>query len=131
MTPQEISELSANGISFELHTHRHRVPRDQTLFEREIRDNRERLEAITKARTQHFCYPGGDYDRQFLPWLAGEGVVSATTCDPGLSSARAEPLLLPRFVDTTGQTALEFESWLTGVGALIAAGAKGLSLRKS
>lgn len=129
MTPQEIAELAAAGISFELHTHRHRVPRDKTRFEREIRDNREHLEALTKTRATHFCYPGGDYDRRFLPWLAAQGVISATTCEPGLSSTNSEPLLLPRFVDTTGQTALDFESWLTGVGALIAAGAKGFSLR--
>jgi hypothetical protein len=41
-----------------------------------------------------------------------------------LASVRSQPLLLPRFVDTTGQTTLEFESWLTGVGALLSAGAK-------
>ena len=57
----------------------------------------------------------------FLPWLAELGVVSATTCDPGLASARSQPLLLHRFIDTTGKPALEFESWLTGVGALLAA----------
>jgi hypothetical protein len=36
---------------------------------------------------------------------------------------RSQLLLLPRFIDTTAQTALEFESWLTGVGALLSAGA--------
>ena len=122
MTPEEIAELAAAGISFELHTHRHRTPRDQTLFVKEIRDNRDALQAITKKRPTHFCYPSGDYDLMFLPWLAEEGVVSATTCDPGLTSARSTPLLLPRFIDTTAQTPLEFESWLTGVGALVSRG---------
>jgi peptidoglycan/xylan/chitin deacetylase (PgdA/CDA1 family) len=119
MTPGEIAELAAAGIDFELHTHRHRMPRDRALFEREIRDNREALEAMTKNRPVHFCYPSGDYDRMFLPWLTEQGVVSATTCDPGLASVRSNSLLLPRFVDTTGQTALDFESWLSGVGAMI------------
>jgi peptidoglycan/xylan/chitin deacetylase (PgdA/CDA1 family) len=123
MAPEEIAELAAAGIDFELHTHRHRTPRDQNLFEREIRDNREALEAITKTRTTHFCYPSGDYDLMFLPWLAALGVISATTCDPGLASMRSQSLLLPRFIDATAQTPLEFESWLTGVGALLAAGA--------
>ncbi len=122
MTAQEIAELASAGISFELHTHRHRTPRDRTLFEKEIHDNREALQAITKTRPAHFCYPSGDYDRMFLPWLAEDGVASATTCDPGLASSKAEPLLLPRVVDTTGKTALDFESWLTGVGGLISAG---------
>jgi peptidoglycan/xylan/chitin deacetylase (PgdA/CDA1 family) len=119
MTPEEIAELAAAGISFQLHTHRHRTPRNQALFLKEVRDNRDALQAFTKTRPTHFCYPSGDYDLMFLPWLAEEGVVSATTCDPGLASARSLPLLLPRFVDTTAQTPLEFESWLTGVGALL------------
>jgi len=119
MAPEEIAELAAVGISFELHTHRHRTPRDRDLFEREIRDNRNALEAITKKRPTHFCYPSGDYDLMFLPWLAQQGVVSATTCDPGLATTRSEPLLLPRFIDTTAQTELEFESWLTGVADLV------------
>jgi len=129
MTSAEISELAATGINFELHTHRHRMPRDRALFEREIRDNRETLEAMTKNRPVHFCYPSGDYERMFLPWLTEEGVVSATTCDPGLASVRREPLLLPRFIDTTGQTALEFESWLTGVGAMLSLGATTAAFR--
>jgi peptidoglycan/xylan/chitin deacetylase (PgdA/CDA1 family) len=129
MAPEEIAELAAAGIDFELHTHRHRTPRDQNLFEREIRDNREALEAITKTPTTHFCYPSGDYDLMFLPWLAALGIISATTCDPGLASMRSQPLLLPRFIDATAQTPLEFESWLTGVGALLAAGANTARLR--
>jgi peptidoglycan/xylan/chitin deacetylase (PgdA/CDA1 family) len=129
MAPEEIAELAAAGIDFELHTHRHRTPRDRDLFEKEIRDNREALEAITKMRTRHFCYPSGDYDLMFLPWLAALGVISATTCDPALVSTRSNPLLLPRFIDATAQTPLEFESWLTGVGALLAAGANTARLR--
>ncbi|MGA7402973.1 MAG: polysaccharide deacetylase family protein [Candidatus Sulfotelmatobacter sp.] len=129
MTPGEIAELAAAGIAFELHTHRHRTPRDQYLFQKEIQDNREAIESITKIRPRHFCYPSGDYDLMFLPWLAEQGVISATTCDPGLASVQSRPLLLPRFIDTTGRTALEFESWLTGVGALLSAGASATSLR--
>jgi peptidoglycan/xylan/chitin deacetylase (PgdA/CDA1 family) len=129
MDPQEIAELAAAGIDFQLHTHRHRTPRDRDLFEREIRDNRETLEAITKTHTSHFCYPSGDYDLMFLPWLAAQGVISATTCDPGLASTRSQSLLLPRFIDATAQTPLEFEGWLTGVGALLAAGANTARLR--
>jgi peptidoglycan/xylan/chitin deacetylase (PgdA/CDA1 family) len=119
MSPEEIAELAAGGINFELHTHRHRTPRERALFSKEIQDNRSALEAITKTRTSHFCYPSGDYDLIFLPWLAELGVVSATTCEPGMVSSRSRPLLLNRFVDTTGKTALEFESWLAGVAPLV------------
>jgi hypothetical protein len=88
------------------------------------------LEAMTKNKPVHFCYPSGDYERMFLPWLAEQGVISATTCDPGLASVRSEPFLLPRFIDTTGQTALEFESWLTGVGAMLSVGATTAAFRE-
>jgi hypothetical protein len=62
------------------------------------------------------------YEAQFLPWLAQENVISATTCETGFATRNNNLLLLPRFVDTTGTTALEFESWLTGVGHLLSRG---------
>ena len=121
MTSSEISELAAAGIDFQLHTHRHRTPRDEKLFEREIDDNLAVLQSLTRSRPTHFCYPSGDYDLMFLPWLAKKGVVTATTCDAGLASTRSNPLLLPRFIDTTIRTPLEFESWAAGVGMLMSA----------
>jgi len=116
MRPAEIAELAQNGVDFQLHTHRHRTPRDQTLFRKEIYDNRESLRKYTGSSAAHFCYPSGVYCAEFLPWLSQEEVISATTCDAGLATRRNHPLLLPRVVDTSAQTAIEFESWLTGVG---------------
>jgi peptidoglycan/xylan/chitin deacetylase (PgdA/CDA1 family) len=118
MRREEIAQLASEGIDFQLHTHRHRTPLDEHLFVREIRDNRRKLLDLTAGSvTSHFCYPSGVYHLEFLPWLEKEGVVSATTCEPGLASLEDHPLLLPRFVDTSARTSLEFESWLTGVGA--------------
>jgi len=119
MTPSEVGELAASGVDFQLHTHRHRTPKDEALFRREILDNRGWLDRVVNKPSQHFCYPAGDYDRQFLPWLRALGVVSATTCDAGLVTTASDSLLLPRFVDTTSRSMTEFESWLTGVGDLL------------
>jgi peptidoglycan/xylan/chitin deacetylase (PgdA/CDA1 family) len=119
MRPAEIAELAAQGVDFQLHTHRHRTPKEETLFRKEILDNRKWLEGVVKTPTEHFCYPSGDYDPQFLPWLRADGVVSATTCDAGLATPGGDVLLLPRFVDTTMRSTTEFESWLTGVGDLL------------
>jgi len=120
MTPQEVAQLAQQGVDFQLHTHRHRMPKDEALFRKEIRDNRESLSHSGLHHFVHFCYPSGVHDTQFCPWLASEGVVSATTCDVGLASPRNSALLLPRLVDTTSRSPLEFESWLTGVGNLLA-----------
>jgi peptidoglycan/xylan/chitin deacetylase (PgdA/CDA1 family) len=119
MTPQEVACLAADGIDVQLHTHRHRTPLDRDLFIREIVDNRVEIEDMTHHSAAHFCYPCGVYCDEFLPWLKEQGVLSATTCDPGLASSSSHPLLLPRMVDHSACSALEFESWLVGVGALL------------
>jgi peptidoglycan/xylan/chitin deacetylase (PgdA/CDA1 family) len=120
MRSNEIAQLAQEGVDFQLHTHRHRTPSDEALFRREIRDNRCRLQSMIGERsTSHFCYPSGVYELEFLPWLQAEHVISATTCDPGLASCSSNPLLLPRFVDTSTCTTLEFEGWLSGAATII------------
>jgi peptidoglycan/xylan/chitin deacetylase (PgdA/CDA1 family) len=119
MNPNEIEQLAREGVDFQLHTHRHRTPRERHLFQTEIRQNRERLRELTGQTAEHFCYPGGVYDPQFLPWLEEEGVKSATTCDISLATASHNSLLLPRFIDTPGQSEIEYESWLCGVGQML------------
>jgi peptidoglycan/xylan/chitin deacetylase (PgdA/CDA1 family) len=120
MTPAEIAELSAQGVDFQLHTHRHRTPNDETLFRKEIRDNRKRLQEITGHVATHFCYPSGVYRMEFLPWLKAENVVSATTCEASPASQASDALLLPRLVDTHSKSAVEFETWLDGAGSFLA-----------
>src|SRR5579875_2034949 len=46
MTADEAVAISRAGIDIQLHTHRHRTPRDRDLFRREIVDNRSRIEEI-------------------------------------------------------------------------------------
>jgi peptidoglycan/xylan/chitin deacetylase (PgdA/CDA1 family) len=117
MTREEAAEVSRQGIAVELHTHRHRTPNDHALFLREINDNRERIEQIRDDAPRHFCYPSGIYRSEFLPWLREAGVTTATTCDPGLASAKSDPLLLPRLVDTSFLSPLDVEGWMTGMSA--------------
>ncbi|HEY1658746.1 MAG TPA: polysaccharide deacetylase family protein [Candidatus Sulfotelmatobacter sp.] len=116
MSVDEVKQLAAEGVDFQLHTHRHRAPRTEELFRREIWDNRARITKAIGGERNHFCYPSGAYRPEFLDWLAKEEVISATTCDTGFATEETNPLLLPRFVDTTGRTDLEFESWVGGIG---------------
>lgn len=119
MTPDEARQMAAAGVDIQLHTHRHWLPKDETLIRREIGDNRARVEAITSCAATHFCYPSGVYYPELLPWLRELNVRSATTCDPGLASASDDPLLLPRFLDHCGVSQVEFEAWAAGVGAVL------------
>jgi len=66
---------------------------------------------MTGLRASHFCYPSGVYDLRFLPWLQEAGIVSATTCELGLATSSSNPQLLPRLVDVTGLSSIEFEGW--------------------
>lgn len=120
MNPTELREVSQNGIDLQLHTHRHRTPRDKTLFVREIEDNIREIQQMTESPSQpsHFCYPCGDYDPDFYPWLQELGVESATTCQPGLANSRTNPFELPRLLDMPTLSSLEFEGWLSGFSDL-------------
>lgn len=115
MTPEEAAASAAAGIDIQLHTHRHRTPRDRSLFEREIRDNRKRILAITGREPRHFCYPSGVYADQFLPWLRDLGVKTATTCERGFAQRTSDSLLLPRLLDDSNMSLLQFEAFVSGV----------------
>jgi peptidoglycan/xylan/chitin deacetylase (PgdA/CDA1 family) len=119
MTAEETAEVAREGISIELHTHRHRTPRDRGLFLKEIQDNRREIMEITGKRPEHFCYPCGDYVPEFFGWLREEGVRSATTCNLGFASAADDAMELPRLLDMATFSAVEFEGWLTGVCAAL------------
>jgi peptidoglycan/xylan/chitin deacetylase (PgdA/CDA1 family) len=121
MSIDELRSLDQRLVDVQLHTHRHRTPRDYTLFVREIEDNLAALEVMgfPKAGRVHFCYPSGDSDSVFYPWLESLGIQSATTCEPAYAERLTHPLNLPRFLDTMGTTRLEFRSWVSGVAGLL------------
>lgn len=121
MTAEEVATLARAGIGFELHSHRHRVPLDRALFLRELDENRQFIQQYASAGTApaHFCYPSGVHRPEFLPWLAEAGVRSATTCESGMATVDTKPLLLPRVIDGEHLTEVEFESWLSGIGAFL------------
>jgi peptidoglycan/xylan/chitin deacetylase (PgdA/CDA1 family) len=119
MTPDEVRTLAAQGLDVQLHTHRHRSPLEEPAYRTEIAANRDRIVAMTGRVPTHFCYPSGVCMPQFGPWLEHEGVVSSTTCEPGMATASADFQRLPRLLDHAHMTDLEFEAWLTGLGALL------------
>lgn len=121
MTPGEVARVAQQGVDVQLHTHRHRSPSDRALFLRELADNAAAIRAMVPSSgpLTHFCYPSGIWREELLPWLREQGVQSATTCVPGLASPDDEPLLLPRLVDTSFLSNVEFEGWLSGASSLL------------
>ncbi len=119
MTPNEAAECARRGVDIQLHTHRHRVPRNRDEFWREIDDNRRRIQEITGRSPRHFCYPGGVYYPECFAWLRERDVVSATTCDPDLISRRTEAMCAPRLVDVSSLNDTEFDAWLSGLASLL------------
>lgn len=119
MRADELRELANDGVDFQLHTHVHRTPADPEEFMRDVLLNRDRLQAMTGRSPLHLCYPSGNYRAAYLPVLRRHGILSATTCDPGLATHAADPLLLPRFVDTGGVSSIVYEAWLTGMAACL------------
>lgn len=121
MRPEEVRALPRDLVDVQLHTHRHRTPRDFVHFGEEIWQNRRRIDALQRPAVEraHFCYPSGMFEPELLPWLRALRVRSATTCRPGIASARSDPLLLPRLIDTSRLSLLEFEAWASGVAPLL------------
>jgi len=120
MNLAEVVEVARRGVDVQLHTHRHRTPRERGAFIDEVLNNRRILEERTGRAATHFCYPSGDVDPAFLPWLREVGIETATTtAAAGLARADHDPLLLPRYTDTMEQSELLFESWLAGAGTLL------------
>ncbi len=119
MSPDEVSDCVRQGVSIELHTHRHRMPRDRSLLMRELEENREIIRRLSGSIATHFCYPSGEYTTMSLPWLAEAGIASATTCEVALATRRSHRYLLPRFLDTNLQSDAAFDGWVTGAAAFL------------
>jgi peptidoglycan/xylan/chitin deacetylase (PgdA/CDA1 family) len=115
LAPEDAASVARAGVDIQLHTHRHRTPRNRALFLRELIDNRNCILDFTGRHPVHFCYPSGDCAPEFMPWLRETGVVSATTCDAGLARATSDPLRLPRLLDGQQVSKIEFERWISGL----------------
>jgi peptidoglycan/xylan/chitin deacetylase (PgdA/CDA1 family) len=121
MNPDELRVVAAQGFDPQLHTHRHRMPKRKDLFVKEIEDNRLALDLAGKGNGvfRYFCYPSGVYYAESGGWLRQCGVLSATTCDPGLASQSSDPYYLPRFCDAMNVRDIVFEGWVSGAASLL------------
>lgn len=121
MDAAELRSLPRDLVDLQLHTHRHRMPAEESLLAREIAENRAHLAAMLDddRPRRHFCYPSGEFDGTRMQWLARQGVHSAMTDVAALAGPDDHPLLLPRFVDTLLQPPEAFDAWVSGILPLL------------
>lgn len=103
-------------VTFQLHTHRHRVRENGlSCLPKELADNQKCLAQVCDTPARHFCYPSGEWQPEDFAPLEAAGVKSATTTDNGLCSRRAHRLALPRVLDGERVSEIEFEAELCGL----------------
>lgn len=119
ITLEEARAMAAEGLDLQLHTHRHRVPREPARFAAELEDNTRVLREAGAKAPAHFCYPSGSCLPEFAAWLRERRVESATTCDFGLVDRQSDPYFLPRLMDHGTLGAAEFRAGLSGIAALL------------
>jgi peptidoglycan/xylan/chitin deacetylase (PgdA/CDA1 family) len=120
MDEQQLCGLAAAGVDIQLHSHRHEWPLyDKELVESEVAENRRFLQPVVSYPLEHFCYPSGVYGLHQAEWLAGLGVKSATTIDPGLNYSHTSRFALRRLVDGGPVSDIEFAAEMTGFMELV------------
>ena len=113
---EQARELDHLGIDLQLHTHRHRfdgIARDDVI--EEVQSNRSFLDGVRPAPRQHFCYPSGSYATEQIAWLRDLGILTATTCEPGLNYRGQDPLQLHRLLDSQSIAEDWFMAMLDGL----------------
>lgn len=120
MNAAELAAVERLGMDVQLHTHRHRLPStDEDAAKREVLENAAVLGRMLGKTCVHLCYPSGEWAPNQIPWLIDAGVVSATTCDTGMSRPGDPLLALYRFVDRQDLPLIKFEAELAGFGEML------------
>ena len=119
MSGSEVRNLPHDLVQVEMHTHRHRAPREPELFRQELDDNAKVITELRDRAPRHFCYPSGVVRNTMFPVLRDAGIQSATTCRTGFFDATTDPLLVPRLTDSMTISEETFRSWLSGMASML------------
>jgi peptidoglycan/xylan/chitin deacetylase (PgdA/CDA1 family) len=119
LRPEDVAAVEKLGVDIQLHTHRHRLPHDETELRYEIDTNRGVLRELCRSSLRHFCYPSGRWREEHIQPLSSLGIRSATTCDRGMNRPRTHPLKLFRFLDGDHFSDLQFEAEVSGCKSLL------------
>lgn len=103
LTSAQVGELSRRGVEIGGHTVAHTILTtldDQRALD-EMREGKERLEAITGETVTSFAYPNGrpgrDFTSRHVQLVRAAGFARAVTTAPGVGRPRSDMFQLPRF----------------------------------
>lgn len=117
VTGAELRQLATQGCAIELHGHIHHYPKgDPAALQSDLQQCFDTIQSMGLPKPKHYCYPSGSFDSDAPVALSTMGVVSATTCIPGLISKTdfTQRYFLPRFLDGGDVDMLEFEAEMSG-----------------
>jgi peptidoglycan/xylan/chitin deacetylase (PgdA/CDA1 family) len=107
MTRADVRRLAAAGMTIGAHTVTHPILArvDLREAEREMRDSRDELAALTGQDVALFAYPNGrpsrDYAADHVALAQRVGFCAAVTTSPGVAAAATDFYQLPRFTPPT------------------------------
>lgn len=115
MDSSEVEDAANRGITFEAHTHHHRIThKGKDSLAEEIATNSKCIRDLTGKAPEHFCYPSGRYSTNLFPILESCNIASATTTDIGLVDTNTPRYMMPRILDGQSISELEFEAEMCG-----------------
>lgn len=118
----ELLALAGHGCAVELHGHVHNYPTGNPVaFEADLRQCSDTIIAAGLPRPTHYCYPSGNFDAAASTVLDRLGIVTGTTCLPGMitQADATQSHYLPRFLDGESIAMLEFEAEMSGFSELL------------
>jgi peptidoglycan/xylan/chitin deacetylase (PgdA/CDA1 family) len=127
MDSAELLDAAAAGCRIELHGHVHKYERGATEKNaQDIAACRAVIVALGLPEPRHYCYPSGAFDCSAAPMLRAQAVLTATTCVPGLVGKLDDDgvFFLPRFLDGSDVSMIEFEAEMSGLTAWLRRSAK-------
>jgi peptidoglycan/xylan/chitin deacetylase (PgdA/CDA1 family) len=115
LSPDQIREMSSNGISFQSHTLTHCIlaELDEDAARFELAESRGRIEAITGHPVRHIAIPRAGYSRRTRAVVESEAFLTACCNRKGSANLGTDPLALPRIVIERDMTISEFARCLT------------------
>lgn len=122
MREAQLLALAEQGCTVELHGHVHLYPAgDPAAFEADLRQCSDTIVGAGLPRPTHYCYPSGNFDAAASPVLERLGVLTGTTCLPGLitQASATQSHYLPRFLDGESIAMLDFEAEMSGFSELL------------